>query len=380
MSKLPIKIGKSLENRKAGGAFRVLKSSEGLVDFSSNDYLGFAGDQLIFERSAQILKQNSLLKNGSGGSRLLTGNHKLFPQAEELIAAYHKAEAALIFNSGYDANVGFFSAVPGRGDYIFYDELIHASIRDGIGLSTAKAIKFRHNDVEDLQEKILRLKNGISGEVYIVTESIFSMDGDTPNLHQLAAFAEENNFHLVIDEAHAVGVKKAGLIAEENLEEKIFARIVTFGKALGAHGAAVLGSTELRDYLINFSRSFIYSTALAPHSVAAIIAAYEQLQGEGISEVEKLQDNISYFKAEVAKKGFQKHFLESVSAIHCCIIPGNEKVKAVSQNLAAAGFDVRPILSPTVPEGRERLRICLHSFNSKEEITALLDHLSKITF
>lgn len=378
MSKLPIKIGKSLENRKAGGAFRVLKSSKGLVDFSSNDYLGFAGDPVIFDRTSQILKENSLLKNGSGGSRLLTGNHQLFAPAEDLIAAYHKAEAALIFNSGYDANVGFFSAVPGRGDYIFYDELIHASIRDGIGLSAAKAIKFRHNDVGDLQEKIRRLRNDISGEVYIVTESIFSMDGDTPDLHLLTAFAEENNFHLVIDEAHAVGVNKAGSIAEANLEDKIFARIVTFGKALGTHGAAVLGSKDLRDYLINFSRSFIYSTALAPHAVAAIIAAFEYLQGEGISEIKKLRDNIRFFKAEVSKKGFQKQFLESDSAIHCCIIPGNNEVKAASQELAAAGFDVRPILSPTVPEGRERLRICLHSFNSKTEIEELLKALKKV--
>ncbi|NJY61218.1 8-amino-7-oxononanoate synthase [Salinimicrobium sp. CDJ15-81-2] len=375
MSKLPIKIGKSLEKRKSTGSLRELKFSEDLVDFSSNDYLGFAGDKGIFDRSSQILKENLLLKTGSGGSRLLTGNHRLFAPAEELIAAYHKAEAALIFNSGYDANVGFFSAVPGRGDYILYDELIHASIRDGIGLSAAKAIKFRHNDVGDLQEKIRRLKNGISGEMYIVTESVFSMDGDTPDLHLLAAFAEEHNFHLVIDEAHAVGVNKAGLIAEENLEEKIFARIVTFGKALGAHGAAVLGSTELRDYLINFSRSFIYSTALAPHAVAAIIAAYENLQGEGISEIEKLRENIRFFKAEVSKRGCQKQFLESNSAIHCCIIPGNTGVKAASQSLAAAGFDVRPILSPTVPIGRERLRICLHSFNSKTEIEELLTAL-----
>ncbi|SOC79086.1 8-amino-7-oxononanoate synthase [Salinimicrobium sediminis] len=378
MSKLPIKIGKSLENRKAGGAFRVLKSSEGLLDFSSNDYLGFAGDQWIFERSDQILKQNSLLKNGSGGSRLLTGNHQLFAPGEDLIAAYHKAEAALIFNSGYDANVGFFSAVPGRGDYIFYDELIHASIRDGIGLSAAKAIKFRHNDVGDLQEKIRRLKNGISGEVYIVTESIFSMDGDSPNLTLLATYAEENNFHLVIDEAHAVGIYRAGIIAEQGLQEKIFARIVTFGKALGTHGAAVLGSKDLRDYLINFSRSFIYSTALAPHSVAAVIAAYENLKGEGISEIEKLRENIRFFKAEVSKKEFREQFLESDSAIHCFIIPGNKEVKAASQSLAAAGFDVRPILSPTVPAGRERLRICLHSFNSKTEIEDLFKALKML--
>lgn len=379
MSKLPLKISKSLQNRNSHGSFRKLNLSNDLVDFSSNDYLGFSGNLEIFNRTLEILKEGALLKNGSGGSRLLTGNHELFSPAENLIANFHKAEAALIFNSGYDANVGFFSALPGRGDLILYDELIHASIRDGIALSTAKAIKFRHNDPEDLREKINRLKNHIIGEVYIVTESVFSMDGDTPDLQSLAAFAEENNFHLVVDEAHAVGVNNAGIIAESGLENKIFARIVTFGKALGAHGAAVLGAQPLKDFLINFARSFIYSTALAPHSVATVIAAYHQLQAEaGVLEMKKLQENIQFFKTEVVKRGFQKHILESDSAVHCVIIPGNKQVKAASHALVTAGFDVRPILSPTVPEGRERLRICLHSFNSKKEITALFEVLKKV--
>lgn len=379
MSKLPLKIGKSLEKRKSTGAFRELKFSKGLVDFSSNDYLGFAGNYKIFHHTSEILKDKALFRNGSGGSRLLTGNHELFTPAEDFVAAYHKAETALIFNSGYDANVGLFSAVPGRGDVIFYDELIHASIRDGIGLSAAKAIKFRHNDPEDLQEKINRLKYDISGEVYIVTESVFSMDGDTPNLNLLAAFAEENSYYLIVDEAHAIGVNNSGIIPKLGLEGQVFARIVTFGKALGSHGAAVLGSKSLKDFLINFSRSLIYSTALAPHSVAGILAAYEHLEGEtGASEIVKLQENIEFFNDQVLKEGFQQHFLESKSAVHCCIMAGNEQVKAASQTLAAAGFDVRPILSPTVPEGRERLRICLHSFNSKDEITGLFMVLKKV--
>ncbi|MHA6279228.1 aminotransferase class I/II-fold pyridoxal phosphate-dependent enzyme [Salinimicrobium sp. CAU 1759] len=378
MSKLPLKVEKSLEKRKSQGSLRALKFSKGLTDFSSNDYLGFARNSGIGDRTKEILQEYSPLKNGSGGSRLLTGNHELYAPAEEIVARFHKAEAALIFNSGYDANLGFFSAVPGKGDLILYDELIHASIRDGIQLSSAKALKFCHNDLNDLKKKISRLKNDIFGEVYLVTESIFSMDGDAPDLHALTSFAEEKGYFLIVDEAHAVGVKGAGLIAEAELQDKVFARLITFGKALGAHGAAIIGPKELKDYLVNFARSLIYSTALPPHSLATIIAAYKELETGGVTEVEKLQENISFFKAEVSKRGFQEHFLESESAVHCCILPGNEQVKKASEVLEKNGFDVRPILSPTVPAGTERLRICLHSFNTRNEIEELLEVLKKV--
>jgi 8-amino-7-oxononanoate synthase len=204
------------------------------------------------------------------------------------------------------------------------------------------------------------------------------MDGDSPDLNAFASFAEENGYFLVIDEAHAVGVKGAGLIAEADLQDKVFARLITFGKALGAHGAAIIGPNELKDYLVNFARSLIYSTALPPHSLATVIAAYQELDAEGKAEVKKLQENISFFKAEVSKRGFQEHFIESESAVHCFILPGNEEVKNASEVLAENGFDVRPILSPTVPVGRERLRICLHSFNTKKEIEELLDVLKMV--
>ncbi len=378
MSKLPLKVEKSLEKRKSQGSLRELKFSKGLIDFSSNDYLGFARNLDICQRAEKLIKEVSPLKNGSGGSRLLTGNHPLYAPAEEIVAQYHKAEAALIFNSGYDANLGFFSAVPGKNDLILYDELIHASIRDGIQLSAAKALKFRHNDLDDLKNKISRLKNDIFGEVYLVTESIFSMDGDSPDLEAFASFAEENGHFLIVDEAHAAGVKGAGMIAEAGLQEKVFARLITFGKAMGAHGAAIIGSEGLKVFLVNFARSFIYSTALPPHSLATIIAAYQELQGDGKAEVSKLQENIKFFRAEVSKSGFQKQFLESGSAIHCCVLPGNAEVKKASQVLEEHGFDVRPILSPTVPAGSERLRICLHSFNSKEEIARLIEVLKKV--
>lgn len=380
MQQFPLKLGKSLETRKEQDAFRSFKLTEGLVDFSSNDYLGFSRKKEIFERALQILEEKGIKFNGAGGSRLLTGNHQLYVDAEEKIASFHKVPAALIFNSGYDTNIGFFSAVPQRGDVIFYDELVHASIRDGIRMNAAEAFKYRHNDLEDLQEKCLRLQKRHSGEVFIVTESVFSMDGDSPDLQTLAKFAEAHNFFLVVDEAHSTGVtgkNGKGLAEELRIENLIFARIITFGKAFGAHGAAILGSQKLKDYLVNFARSLIYTTALPPHSVATILAAYEYFEEKGISEIEKLQGKIKFFISEVKMQELEPYFQASPSAIHCCIIPGNKRVKLVAKQLQKEGFDVRPILSPTVAAGKERLRFCLHSFNSEAEIKSVLSLLSK---
>lgn len=377
MRRLPVNIIKSLDRRNASGSIRVLKFSKDTVDFSSNDYLGFARNEEIFNQAGQMIAKHSQTKNGSGGSRLLTGNHPLYKVAEDTVAQFHKAEAALIFNSGYDANLGFFSVVPGRGDLILYDEFIHASIRDGISLSRAKAYKFQHNNLEDLAKKVMAFQAGIPGEIFVVTESIFSMDGDSPDLSALAQFTTAQACHLVVDEAHAVGVHGPGIIVGEGIDEHVFARIVTFGKAMGSHGAAILGSAELKSFLVNYARSLIYSTALPPHSVATIIAAYEYFENDGAAEIEKLFGNIECFKNEVSGLGLQEHFLKSDSAIQACIIPGNNRVREVSAKLSDCGFDVRPILSPTVASGKERLRICLHSFNSGDEIKELLNLLKR---
>ncbi|RYE11960.1 MAG: aminotransferase class I/II-fold pyridoxal phosphate-dependent enzyme, partial [Sphingobacteriales bacterium] len=228
----------------------------------------------------QYLEDKGITANGATGSRLITGNHSLYDEAEELIAGFHKAESALIFNSGYDANVGFFSSVPQKGDIVLYDEYIHASIRDGISLSNASAYKFPHNDANALY-KLVERHRVKAQELYIITESVFSMDGDTPNLLTFADMAKRYKCRLVIDEAHALGVfgtTGEGLAHVHCNPDDIFARIVTFGKALGCHGAAVLGSADLKSYLINFARSFIYTTALPPHSLATIISAYRLIQ------------------------------------------------------------------------------------------------------
>jgi 8-amino-7-oxononanoate synthase len=379
MRKFPENLSVKLEARKQNNALRQLPLSSKGIDFASNDYLGLSKSETIFHKTHQYLIETNDIQNGATGSRLLSGNHKLYQETENFIAQFHKSESALIFNSGYDANVGFFSSLPQKGDLILYDELCHASIRDGIQLSNAKAYKFNHNDFEDLERLILRNQNAV---IYIVTESVFSMDGDTPNLEELVQVSEKSNCYLVVDEAHALGVfgeKGEGLVQDLKLQDKVFARIMTFGKGLGCHGAAILGSPELRDYLVNFSRSFIYTTGLSPHSVATILMGYHYLDKEK-QNIELLRGNIIHFNQEKNVLGLKQLFVRSKSAIQSAIIPGNENVKSIAQKLQEKGFDVKAILSPTVPEGQERLRFCLHSFNSKEEISEVLRLLSTFVF
>jgi 8-amino-7-oxononanoate synthase len=387
-SKLPSKLTNKLNSRKENNSFRSLKTLTNLIDFSSNDYLGFAKSEAIFEATHQFLIGRNIKMNGATGSRLLSGNHVLYDEVEIMLSTFHQTETAIIFNSGYDANLGFLSCVPQRGDIILYDEFIHASIRDGIQLSKAKAYKFEHNNLKDLEKQVLSVRaqlRTITSEIYVVTEAVFSMDGDSPDLIKMSAICKKNKAFFVVDEAHAIGVfgeNGAGLVQELNLQNDVFARIITFGKALGCHGAAILGSKQLQQYLVNFARSFIYTTGLSPHSLATIKSAYDkmlwssQAQSSGISEKQKLTENIQFFKAEIAKNQLKKLFIESNSVIQCCIISDTQKVKQTAQNLQEKGFDVKAILSPTVKENQERLRFCLHAYNSKEEIAEVLRLLS----
>lgn len=388
--KLPNSLQAKLEQRQANNALRQLLVAKNLVDFASNDYIGFAHSETIFHQTHQYLLDQNIKTNGATGSRLISGNHNLYEIAESFIANFHQSETALIFNSGYDANVGFFSAVPQRNDVILYDELCHASIRDGIQMSHAKAYKFQHNDLEDLQQKLITYNSKLI-TLYIVTESVFSMDGDCPNIEQLVALTQKHNAYLVIDEAHALGVfgeQGEGLIQSVGLQDKVFARIMTFGKGLGCHGAAILGSAELKSYLVNFARSFIYTTGLSPHSVATILIAYQHLSKDpSVSELAKqkkalqsLRNNILFFNQEKLRLGLKPMFVYSKSAIQCAIIPGNSTVKKIATQLQQKGFDVKPILSPTVPEGQERLRFCLHSYNSEAEISNVLELLATFVF
>lgn len=386
--KLPKKLIDKLNIRKENNSLRELKTPTNLVDFSSNDYLGFAKSSAIFKETHQFLMDQNIKQNGATGSRLLSGNHILYTEVELFLSDFHQTESATIFNSGYDANIGFFSAVPQRNDIILYDEFSHASIRDGIQLSNAKSFKFLHNDLEDLEEKILRQAQNDNDnltepvEVYVVTEAVFSMDGDSPDLINLVKICKKYNAFLIVDEAHAIGIfgkNGCGLVQDLNLQNDVFARIITFGKGLGCHGAAILGNKDLQHYLVNFARSFIYTTGLSPHSLATIKIAYDKMLEKDQHHKKNLSKNISFFKSEIERLALKSLFIESASAIHCCIISGNENVKLISEKFREKGFEVKAILSPTVPENKERLRFCLHSYNSSQEISEVLSLLAIFT-
>lgn len=363
-------IEDKLNARKTAGNYRQLKPESGLIDFCSNDYLGFAYSAELKQMIRTEEDNHPSFLNGSTGSRLLTGNSGYAEKLEAQIAAWHNAEAGLLFNSGYDANIGLLSCLGQRGDTIICDELIHASLIDGARLSHANRYTFKHNDPDALEEKLKHAK----GATYVVIESVYSMDGDIAPIAEILDLTEQYGAALIIDEAHALGVFGKGLVNELNLQDRIFARIMTFGKGLGCHGAIVLGSSSLRNYLINFARSFIYSTAASFNQLAAIKMGYELLKrSEGA--IEQLQQNIRFFKQQITST----QMIESSSAIQCLMAGTNEKAANLSQQLKVAGIDARPILSPTVPAGTERLRICLHAFNTAEEITLLttiINHLS----
>lgn len=353
---------KKLEERIQNNSLRTLVSHTGKTDFCSNDYLGISRDRL--------LKTTEGLRPGSTGSRLLAGNYELIEKAETIIATFHQTESALIFNSGYDANVGLLSCVPQRGDTILYDQLSHASIRDGIRLSFADSFSFRHNDTQDLEHKLKQA----TGNIFVVTESVFSMDGDLAPLESLCGLCDTFSANLIVDEAHATGIigeRGEGLTQKLNLQEQVFARIHTFGKALGTHGAAIVGSQRLKDYLVNFSRPFIYSTALPETSVDHIIQAYKLFPGM-LAERKHLDKLIRIFQSGQTK--FQN--LKSDTPIQGLIVSGNHETKSLANKLQENNLDVRAILYPTVPKGAERLRIVLHSFNTENELRNLLALLS----
>lgn len=360
-----------LQQRQRENAFRKLVTPTSAVDFSSNDYLGLARSEELF-RTIQAKSETLPRRNGATGSRLLSGNAAYTEQVEQKLAQIFQAEAVLIFNSGYAANQAVLSCVPQRGDTIIYDELAHACIRDGVRLSFAAAFSFRHNDLADLEKKVKQAR----GNVFIAVESIYSMDGDVCPLNELFELAEQHKAFVIIDEAHStgtVGPMGAGLSVAQGLHDKAAIRIYTFGKAMGCHGACIAGSKTLIDYLINFARPFIFTTAMASHGIAAIDCAFDYL-AQNISLQQHLQQKINLFVTLSKQAGIP--ILSSNTQIQGMIVPGNESVKKVAEKLQASGMDVRPILSPTVPKGKERLRICLHTFNSDAEIQNLITLLA----
>ncbi|HEY5916635.1 MAG TPA: 8-amino-7-oxononanoate synthase [Chryseolinea sp.] len=366
-------LERKLRERESKHLLRKLTTVKGLIDFTSNDYLGLAASSELFQLIEESNRKQGVGKNGSGGSRLLSGNSELAENLESKLATIFRADSALVFNSGYTANLAVLSSIPTRESTIIYDELAHTCIKDGARLSLARRLSFKHNDLNDLESKMQKA----SGKVFVAVESIYSMDGDCCPLAELVALTDRYNATIILDEAHSTGVMGqggSGLSVSAGLHDRIGARIYTFGKAMGVHGACVVGSRILQQYLINFARPFVYTTAMPPHSLTAIDCSFSYLQ-QNISLQQTLSQLIHTYLEEVSPL---TNRTQSSSSIQTIIVPGNENTIAAARSLQQMGFDVRPILSPTVPEGSERLRICLHTLNTAPQIRDLVNQLKQI--
>ena len=366
MSDLNMSIDDNLAKRKEQHLFRQLFIDGPGADFISNDYLGFSRLIRVENDPDSYLDKN----HSSSASRLLGGNTKLIEEVENEIAAFHEFESALYFNSGYNANTGLFSCLLSRHDTYIFDELIHASVRDGIRQSLAHNFSFKHNDVGDLEEKIKLAK----GNVVVAVEAVYSMDGDMAPLIKIAEVCKRYNVSLIVDEAHSIGVfgkEGRGLVHELDLCNEVFAVVYTYGKAMGCHGGAVLSKKNLRDYLVNFSRPFIYTTAPSSHQVMAVRTAYSLLTSP-VREKNKLslKKNILFFVETMMAQSNKQNVIHS--HINKFMIGNNEKAIVIAQHLRDKGYICRPVLSPTVPLGTERIRINLHAFNTMEEISGLI--------
>lgn len=360
-------LQQKLDERSKKGNLRALGDYSHLVDFVSNDYLGLSrNEQLSIQIAEKTFKNH--VSNGGTGSRLLSGNHPYYISAEDYLKGLFNAESVLIFNSGYAANQALVSSVAEKGDTILYDQLAHVCLKEGAWLSRAETVAFRHNDLQDLES---RLKRSM-GRVFVLTETIFSMDGDYAPIKEMVELCEKHGAYLIVDEAHSTGVlgkSGSGLLVDLGLENRLFARVYTFGKAMGVHGACVAGSKTLTDYLVNFGRPFIYTTSLPPHSVISIEESFRFLSDNQYLQKE-LKDSINFFRS------LWKSSL-SETAIQPVMIGDNVKAREVSNTIQKEGFDVRPILSPTVQRGTERLRISLHVYNTEDEIARMVNCLKK---
>lgn len=351
------KLLKKLRNREEKGTKRSLSSFEGMIDLHSNDYLGFSG--VDFE----IRKESD---KGATGSRLISGNNERLEELESQIASFFNYEAGLFFNSGYDANLGVFSSIPQRGDVVLYDEHVHASIRDGIRLSFADSYSFRHNDIEHLES---RLKSVKADNIYIAIEGLYSMNGDIVPLKDIDRIAHKYGALVILDEAHSAGIigeKGRGVLERVDNCPSVILKLVTFGKAFGGHGAIVLSNDQYREYLINFARSFIYTTGL-PNS--------------GYEKVLKILGSDLYDKRRVELKRIIERFnklfserqLDSDLDSPIKIIAGLSVrvIREIEKTAHEKGIAVKGIFSPTVPEGDECLRVSLHSFNTEQDLNLL---------
>lgn len=343
-----------LDKRRAEGTLRSLSLFKDKIDFVSNDYLGLS-------------KYQPKEGRGSTGSRLISGTHQIILNAEEDLAKFFQAEAALCFNSGYDANLGFFSTIPQKGDVVLYDEDIHASVRDGLRLSTASSYSFRHNDLKDLERKLIKYKDG---QVFVATEGLFSMKGDLSRLDEIKALVQKfDNVVLVLDEAHSAGIYGDSGIGVLNQVANNEVKLVTYGKAYGGHGAVVLSSNLVKQYLINFCRPFIYTTALntGAYLRMAEVVKLNELEQERMM----LLNNIEYFLSKLNSKT-----ISDVKSPIQIIRGEKEELLEIQSRLEHANIASKIIFAPTVKDGDECIRICIHSNNTKAEIDSLISILN----
>ena len=361
-------LHEALREREKAGLLRRMPAAPQGVDFCSNDYLGLARDERLRRRIAEISGRRGP-PHGATGSRLISGNHPELEALESRLAEFYRAEAALLFSSGFAANLGLLASLGGVVDTLFCDRLLHASAIDGCRLSGAARIIFAHNDMGELKAGLDRLKPGEAAAV--VVESLYSMEGDFAPLEEIVALADACGAGVVVDEAHAnglMGPAGRGAAVAAGLEYRVLARVVTFGKALGLSGGAVLCSAALRDYLVNFARPFVFSTGPSPLWAQWVRAAYDLLPDLD-DRRERLRANVMHFRKRAAESPW--NWLPAESWIQCLMVPGAAEVRRVGEALQEQGLAALPIRAPTVPEGQERIRVCLHAHNTPEEIDRL---------
>ncbi|GAA5989039.1 hypothetical protein JCM10908_006281 [Rhodotorula pacifica] len=388
-------------------------ASSDLVDFSSNDYISFGLSRRLKQKLLSSLHEQQGLY-GPPSSRLLDGNSPLHAALEHRLAAFFRAPTALLFNAGFDANVGLWTCLADKGDWIVYDELVHASMHDGMRSSRVPASRrcaFKHNSIRDLRAILAAIGSEDEGvregrrSVWIGCESLYSMDGDLAPLKEIVETVEEmlprGNGHIIVDEAHSTGLygpHGRGLVCALGLANRVLVRVHTFGKAMACSGAAVLASPLIRNYLINYARPLIYSTAMTHLSVLAVQKSLEMLEeGEGESRAEQVHMLARRLVTRLAASLpptppspsrellLPPHLLaiassSSPSASSSAAPPATSPIiplltrfpRPLSAFLRKKGYLVRPITYPTVPRGEERIRVCLHAGNTREEVDGLV--------
>ena len=357
-------------------ATKVIKDDEEYLMMASNNYLGLTHHPEVKKAAINAIEKYG---TGSGGSRLISGSHILFSKLEQALAEFKSTEKALVFNTGYVANVGTISALTSSNDYIISDELNHASIIDGCRLSKAKTLIYAHKNMADLENILKKLP--YSNTKLIVTDSVFSMDGDIASLDEIAYLAHKYNALnalTMVDDAHATGVlgKGHGSVEHFHLQGKIDIQLGTLSKALASEGGFVAGKKILIEYLINKARSYIFSTALTPADIASSLAALSLITNDN-SLVDKLYDNISYVQDLLQQNNINMKLMTPIVPI---IVHSNEKALQIAKKLYEKHIILSAIRPPTVPQNQSRLRLTISASHTKNDLKFVITELAKLLF